>query len=219
MRFDATDQERSTLRDGSEVTLRPIRPEHKALLRAGFERLSADSRYTRFFTAKLDLTDKELEYLTDVDGTNHFALGAIVEGPDGEQGVGVARFVRDEDDPEVAEPAVTVVDDWQGKGLGNLLMQRLADAARERGIRRFHCLVLDDNAAARRMLERLSPALRVADAGYGALDVEVDLPDPEHPPEETALHRLFRHIAEAAVSVPLGRRLLKALGGEDPPPR
>src|SRR5262249_26789271 len=105
-RFDASYRETLELRDGSTVELRPIRPEDKPIFLDGFARLTPESRYLRFFTGKDHLTDAELAYLTEVDGERHFALGAIA--PDG-RGAGVARFVRLEDEPDVAELAVTVV--------------------------------------------------------------------------------------------------------------
>ncbi len=76
-----------------------------------------------------------------VDGFS--AVVAVQRGPDGElEGLGVARFIRDPDDPGVAEPAIAVVDAWQGRGVGRVLTDRLVDAARERGIRELRCTVL-----------------------------------------------------------------------------
>src|SRR6266568_8681079 len=82
-RFDGRYRETALLRDGSRVVLRLVRPDDKALLRRGFERLSPESRYRRFMSAKSQLTDAELAYLTEVDGWSHFALGAVVEGAGG----------------------------------------------------------------------------------------------------------------------------------------
>src|SRR5436189_102460 len=113
-----------------------IRPEDKPLLRRGLAKLSVESRLRRFFAARNDFTPAELVYLTEVDGKDHVAIGAL-RADDGE-GVGVARFVRHAPAGEVAEPAIAVVDDMQGKGLGRLLLARLVAAARERGVTRFH---------------------------------------------------------------------------------
>src|SRR5436305_11121880 len=131
-RFDASWREEAVLEGGTRATLRMLGPDDKALLRAGFEQLSAASRYRRFHGPKASLSEAELRYLTECDGENHFAVGAtaIIDGH--EQGVGVARCIRLRDRPEVAEAAITVVDAWQGRGLGKLLLHRLMEAAHER---------------------------------------------------------------------------------------
>jgi RimJ/RimL family protein N-acetyltransferase len=105
----------ATLRDGARVTLRPITPEDKPLIAASFERLSEESRYRRFFTSKKELSAAELDYFVDVD-SNHEAIIAVDQLS--REAVGVARYVRSNDDTEVADLAVTVIDDWQGRGLG-----------------------------------------------------------------------------------------------------
>src|SRR5689334_14196650 len=98
------------LRDGSHVRLRPIRPGDKDQLERGFDRLSPESRYRRFLCPMNELSDHMLEYLTDVDHHDHEAIVALDE--ESGEGIGVARYVRHLDRPEVAELAVTVMDDW-----------------------------------------------------------------------------------------------------------
>jgi hypothetical protein len=95
-------------RGGGTQTLRLVRPEDKELLREGFAQLSPTSRYLRFFAAKQDLTEAELVQLTELNGIDRLALGAVRERPDGErEGLGVARFARDPAAPDVADAAVT----------------------------------------------------------------------------------------------------------------
>ena len=108
------------LRDGSAVLIRPVRSADAPLVADGFARLSARSRQLRFLTPKKDLSPAELRYFTDVDHHDHEALGAL-DHPGG-RGVGIARYVRDADDPQAAEIAVTIIDDWQGRGLGTELV-------------------------------------------------------------------------------------------------
>lgn len=119
-RYDESYEETVHLSDGQRIHLRPMRPSDKQMLLDGFEHLSPDSRYARFMAPKSTLSERELRYLTQVDGINHFAIGAIrrhlVSKP---EGVGSARFVRLSDQPDTAEPAVTVLDDFHGKGLGD----------------------------------------------------------------------------------------------------
>ena len=108
-------QPRVMLRDGSAVLIRPVQGDDAPLLADGFARLSAKSRRSRFLTGKEELTTRKLRYLTEVDRHDHEALGALnhVDG----RSVGIARYIRSADDPQTADVAVTVVDDWQGRGL------------------------------------------------------------------------------------------------------
>jgi acetyltransferase len=167
LRYTPDYRERARLKDGTEVLLRLVIPADKLLLKRGMDNFSPESRYHRFLHAKQELTAGELEYLTELDGTDHFALGALVTDAAGvEQGVGVARFVRFGDEADTAEPTVAVIDDYQNLGLGSLLFARLSDAARERGIRRFHGRMLAHNKAMRGLLHRVAPDLRWSGTGY-----------------------------------------------------
>jgi GNAT superfamily N-acetyltransferase len=144
--YDDRYREEARLPAGLQVVFRAVHPEDKNLLAEGMSRLSPASRYFRFLSPKKSLSKIELAYFTEVDGHNHFAIGVARPQPGGgEEGIGVARFVRFQDDPEVAEPAVTVIDDYQGCGVGTALLRRLVEAARERGIKRFRCEFLADN--------------------------------------------------------------------------
>jgi GNAT superfamily N-acetyltransferase len=197
--------ERAVLRNGTAVRLRLLAPEDKALLRAGFEKLSAESRYARFLAPKTTLTDEELRYLTEIDQENHFALGAVREEGDGSGapvGLGIARFIR-LDDPTSAEAAIAVADEIQGCGLGRLLFVRLCAAAAERGIERFHCDVLGSNTDMA-LLAKVCPE-RTVEVEAGVMRIELPLPNvaprepAEGPPPAGPMYRLFRAAAENAV--------------------
>ena len=159
------------LRDGSEVVIRQVRSADAPLLADGFARLSPESRRLRFLRRKDELTSAELRYFTDIDHHDHEALGALDQA-DG-RGVGVARYVRDADDRRSAEIAVTVVNDWQGRGLGTELLAQLSGRARAAGIRRFTALVSADNAAMAALLRSASadPVHRE----YGTVEYEIPL--------------------------------------------
>ena len=159
------------LRDGSAVLIRPVRPADDGLLADGFARLSDRSRRMRFLGAKEALSAAELRYFTDVDHRDHEALGALDHARGG--GVGIARYVRDREDPHTAEIAVTVIDDWQGRGLGTELLARLSDRARQEGIDRFTAAVAADNAAMTRLLRNLGGSR--TGRGFGTLEYEVEL--------------------------------------------
>jgi RimJ/RimL family protein N-acetyltransferase len=136
---------KAVLRDGSEVVIGPVGPADAALLQDGFSRLSPRSRQLRFLGIKKSLTAADLRYFTQIDHHHHEALGAVDRA--GGQGVGVARWVRSTEDAQTAEIAITVVDEWQRRGLGTELLGLLAERAREEGIHRFTALAGGDNAA------------------------------------------------------------------------
>src|SRR5690349_3921107 len=162
------------LRDGSKVLIRQVRSADAPLLADGFARLSPRSRQLRFLTRKQQLSSAELRYFTDVDHHDHEALVALNHA-DG-RGVGIARYIRHAEDPQAAEIAVTVVDDWQGHGLGTELVTRLTARARQEGIRRFTALVAEDNTAVARMLRNASASL--AGRGPGTAEYEITLMPP-----------------------------------------
>ena len=157
------------LRDGSEVTIRKLTPRDAPVLAEAFERLSPQSRDLRFLSAKPRLSSNDLQYLTDVDGHLHEALGAVDKATG--RGVGVARFVRLDADAPVAEVAVTVVDDWQRRGLGTLLLERLSERARAEGIERYTALVSGENRAIVGLLDahRRARAQRQRRCGHGRI--------------------------------------------------
>jgi GNAT superfamily N-acetyltransferase len=166
------------LPDGTVVTIRPIQRGDRDEIRHQFLRLSPESRYRRFFHPVTELTEEMLAYLTEVDGEDHFAVVAIVDSLDlkTDQGIGVARFLRLPDRSDTAEAAVTVVDDFQRRGLGKLLLATLADAAKERGIRKFRGEVLTSNDPMRRLLREAGATATEEAAGTTTFDVSLDGP-------------------------------------------
>jgi RimJ/RimL family protein N-acetyltransferase len=194
------------LRDGTPVRLRLIGPADRARLAAGFEKLSRESRYWRFFTAMPRLPERMLDRLVATDGWKHVAIGAEVasEDPATAEGLGVARFIRLDDAPDVAEVAVAVVDAKQGLGLGSLLLRALVDAARERGIRRFRAILLSENARARALMAELTEEVSVRREN-GCLVYEVILPERT---EEEVGGLLARLLKLAASGVQFGFRVI-----------
>ncbi|HET7503152.1 MAG TPA: GNAT family N-acetyltransferase [Kofleriaceae bacterium] len=201
--------EEAVLSDGTKVRLRLVRPEDKELLRAGFDRLSPESRYARFLSPKASLSDDELRYLCEVDHENHFAIGAVRDRRDDEPGegpigLGIARFIRLADPPNTAEAAIAVADEVQHRGLGRLLLLRLVAAAAERGIERFRCEVLGSNASMAGLLAQVAPE-RTVEVGSGIMSIETSLPHvpPTQPPAgeplQSPIYRLFRAAAQNAV--------------------
>lgn len=213
-RFFSDDyEELAELRDGTRVLLRLVRPSDKQLLLRGFEQLSARSRYLRFLVPKAVLSEDELRYLTELDGEDHFAIGAVrleldvVENAEhvedlsvgeGEvrtdaaesmpslegEGLGIARMIRYPNERHVAEAAIAVADSVHGQGLGTLLFMRLVAAAGERGITRFRCEVHATNSSMKDLIASVNPEYTL-EVCAGVMSIELDLP-PTTPAESPA---------------------------------
>ena len=171
-----SDSERVVLGPGVEVLIRPIRATDKHLLAEGFEALSPEARFQRFFAPVVRLNESDLAYLTEVDHHNHEALVAI--DPDLGDLVGVARFIRTSPyrDRE-AEVAIVIADHWRGKGLGKALLSRLAHRAREEGVTHFLAVILADNSNATDLFENFAPRkTKVETRTPGQVEVLIDLP-------------------------------------------
>ena len=149
-RSSEAEPRRLTLRDGRVVDVRPLERSDREGLAAAVERLSDQTRYLRFATAKPRLTKRELDFLTDVDHHRHEAIVAI--DPTTGRGVALVRYIQVSDQPDVAEIAATVTDDWQGHGLGTALLARLAARARANGYSAFRASVLASNQRSIAML-------------------------------------------------------------------
>jgi RimJ/RimL family protein N-acetyltransferase len=137
-----------------------------------FDQLGPRSREQRFLTAKPRLTGADLRALTDVDGYDHVAL--VAREADGRP-IGIARFVRDAGDPVTAEVAVTVVDAWQGQGVGTRLAEALTQIARELGIVRISLVMAHDNDAAARLMHRVAGEVTRTGWDNGSVEFEVAL--------------------------------------------
>jgi RimJ/RimL family protein N-acetyltransferase len=190
------EEERVRLRDGSTVIVRSVRPEDRDLFTAGFERMSQESRYRRFMSHKKKLSERELDFFTQLDHELHEAVGAL-DAATGD-GAGVARMHRHPDDPSVAEAAVTVVDDWQGRGLGGVLLDRLTTRARELGVKHFEATLFTTNKAMLRLFEKLG-CMRSHREDLEVLAIDVDLPVDAAADE--ALASALRSVAEGSSAV------------------
>ena len=159
--------------DAPDLLIRPIVPGDATLLAGGLARLSRESVYRRFLSPRARLSQRELRYLTEVDFWRHYALVAVLRDQPREL-VAVGRWIRTAADFETAEAAIVVGDCWQGQGIGRQLGMRLADAARDRGVRRFTATMLAHNLAAHRLLASISDRLTaVHDGALDELTVEL----------------------------------------------
>jgi GNAT superfamily N-acetyltransferase len=149
MTFDAATYR---LPDGATVRIRPVRPTDAGWIAAGFEHLSDRTRTLRFLSPKRTLTSSEVRYLTLIDHCDHEALAAIDRD---HQPIAVARYVRDPSRPDSAEVAIVVTDEWQGRGVGTVLLNALHERAVGAHISRFTGLVLNENRAVKHLVRHL----------------------------------------------------------------
>jgi GNAT superfamily N-acetyltransferase len=189
-----------TLRDGSRIRIRQGHRSDRDLLLRGFKRLSPESRYRRFLAPIPELSDSMVRYLTEIDHHDHEAMIALDEKTG--EGLGVARYVRNPERPDAAEVAVTVIDDWQGRGIGTLLLEVLSARAREEGIATFTALMLAANEDMLDLLRQLDP-MRILDRETGRVEIEVPIPPIGLAPP---LRKLIRIAAQHDVAVPLTER-------------
>ncbi|MGB7043147.1 MAG: GNAT family N-acetyltransferase [Xanthobacteraceae bacterium] len=132
------------LRDGRRLEVRALVPGDRDGILKAFNRASPQSLRRRFFAAKRELSEKEIEFFSKVDFVNHVALAAVVEEEGRPVIVGGGRYVLTK--PGQAEIAFAVVDQYQGKGIGAILMRHLATIAREAGLKELVAEVLPENA-------------------------------------------------------------------------
>jgi GNAT superfamily N-acetyltransferase len=181
------------VRDGTRVLVRPIEPDDRERLQVGLYRLSPTSRYRRFHAAVSELSDAQLRYLAEVDPVNHLAWIALDPALPGEPAVGVARRIRLPTAPRTAEVAVTVLDAYQGRGIGTLLLGVLSRATAAQGIRTYRAYVEEDNDAMLRIFRDLGARVGCLELGV----YQLDIPLPEHADDlpDTPTGRVFKALA------------------------
>ncbi|MCP5419994.1 MAG: GNAT family N-acetyltransferase [Gammaproteobacteria bacterium] len=160
MDLHPVDQEKVTVAGGARFNLRRIRADDKAKLYAGFQRLSLLSRYRRFFSSKAELSPEDLRFLTEFDAMNHLALGLFELDDHGVEGdtIGVGRYIRDPDDPAIAEFSLAVADEYHSQGFGRLLLERLLSTAADNGIKRLQGYLLPDNTQVAKLIKKVRHA-------------------------------------------------------------
>jgi GNAT superfamily N-acetyltransferase len=170
------------LRDGSWALCRPIRSTDKDRLRTGLDWLSPRSRELAFHVPLHRLTADQLRYVTEIDHRDHVAWVALDPDDLDAPGMGIGRYVRLRHDPTVAEAAITVLDRYQGRGLGTLLLALLTGSALANGIRVFRNYVLADNDTMLELFEQLGATRqlltrRVYEVDFALPDDVAELPD------------------------------------------
>jgi RimJ/RimL family protein N-acetyltransferase len=174
------------LRDGTAAIVWSLLPTDREALREAYEHLSPESQFHRFLTPVPHLTETMLDHLVDeVDGIDHVArVLFVLEDDETGYPAGIARMIRYADEPTSADVAVTVADEYQGRGVASALLQELMRHRLE-GVERLDTMVAADNPASLAMLRRLGETT-VSSEGINMMRVIVELPpepDPEPKPE------------------------------------
>ena len=191
------------LADGTPVRVRPIVPADKPRIAKGLAALSAESRYLRFLRPVDHLSPEELTYLTEIDYQTHFAWGAELARGRELRGIGLARYVCLADDPTTAEAAIAVLDAYQGRGLGGILLSLLAESALENGVERFRSYVLSDNRKVLAALDEPGIERREED---DMVRFDIPLPLPAQAVRDSAMYQALRAVARGEVEIRPPRR-------------
>lgn len=178
---------RVTMRDDTELHLRPVLPGDSERTSSGPVEFSSETLYRRFQSPR-NPTKALMRYLFEVDYVHHF-VWVMTDGTDGPV-VADARFVRDEHDPSVAEVAFIVGDAYQGRGIGTFLLGALAIAADYHGVQRFSARVLTENLPMRAILDHFGAVWHRED--LGVVTTVIDVPAPPNPPFSPELSRQIR---------------------------
>jgi len=137
-------ERRETLRDGTEIFFRPVKPTDEPALSEMLYSLGDQSVHTRYFTRTMTFPHRDVQKLTNIDYRNELAIVGVVPGPAGEDVVAIAQYFLDPRS-QAAEVAFIVHDEWQDKGMGRFLFDYISQIAVRRGIRRFYAKVLPVN--------------------------------------------------------------------------
>jgi succinyl-CoA synthetase alpha subunit/GNAT superfamily N-acetyltransferase len=194
----------AALIDGTAITIRPLHPGDEAALRAFFGALSPESIRLRYFSARHELSDAELERLTGSDGRSHVHLGGFL----GAELVGVSDFVTV--NSSEAEVAFAVSDRLQGHGVASLLLEYLADLARSAGVTRFLAETMADNLRMLDVFRHAGFIERVGTPEAGVVGVTLDIS--ETPDVRAAIGERDRLASVAAVRTVLEPRSVAVIG-------
>jgi len=165
-----------TLRDGTEIFFRPVKPADEPALAEMLYSLSSESVRTRYFTSTMTFPHKDVQKLTNIDYRNDLAIVGVVPSPAGEQIVAIGQYFLDPK-TQAAEVAFIVQDEWQAKGMGTFLLEYLAQIAARRGVKRFYAKVLPRNRAMLNVFENSGFAISTEFDGEAySLDFELTPP-------------------------------------------
>lgn len=154
--FNQHFQQNLIWRGQHKLRMGTVLPSNKEQISRSLRDLSSESIRNRFLGTKKEFSEVELDYLTKLDGHNHYAIG-IEERENPHRGVAIARLVRSSTQPEEAEIAITIIDEFQNMGLGSLLIKLIALAATERDLERLSFTSMPQNNGITRLIQKIGP--------------------------------------------------------------
>lgn len=160
-----------TLRDGRSITISALKPEDRSEMLSAVGRVSAQSLYRRFFGPKRGFTEKETDFFVNVDFVNHVALVAVIDEDGKDTIIGAGRYIVTQ--PEKAELAFALIDQYQGLGIGTILLRNLVLIAREAGLQQLVAEVLPENIPMLTLFRKLGFTLK--SAGDGVVHAALEL--------------------------------------------
>ena len=167
-----------TLNDGTPLEIRLCCSEDKdhikTEIRDALNHMSVKTRCYRFAAPIDELSDSQLEYLSDLDNKDRLAWGVLDTSSGSEIGIALARYVRLEDEPHVAEFAITIIDKFQGRGLGTILLKRLIDSASSNGIQTLRGYVHPENAGMIQLGKKYNAKMNWEASTY-RIEIDVDM--------------------------------------------
>lgn len=163
----------SALNDGTPVCLRTIRPDDEERIREGIAKLSAESRYLRFFSPASALPDAVVQRLADVDGHDHIAWGALCSDRPGWPAIGAVHALRHRHDGAVGEFSIAVLDEFQGRGLARMMTAALLVDCFAEGLAILDVHILSENAAAKNLVKSMGAEWTGESAGVAEYRLDV----------------------------------------------
>lgn len=157
------------------LRLGSVLPSHRAQISQSLKDLSAESIRNRFMGSKKEFSPQELEYLTNLDGWNHYAIG--IEERDRPRGVAIVRMVRSSSNPLEAEVAITIIDEYQKLGLGSVLMKFIAMSAFERNLEQLSFTFMPQNEGIIRLIQKIGKSSHGSDSAMDYVQLCVNLKD------------------------------------------
>ncbi|MEJ2621744.1 MAG: GNAT family N-acetyltransferase [Candidatus Thiodiazotropha sp.] len=148
----------------------------KKQIELGFQHMSERSRQSRFATSINHLSDEQLDYLTDLDDKDKLAWCASVTRNGDERGIGIARYIRLADEESMAEFAITVVDEYQGQGVGHQLLSKLIESAAQNGFRVLRGYILMSNLPMLALCKHFKSLKTLVDGPFVIVDIVVKSP-------------------------------------------
>jgi acyl-CoA hydrolase/RimJ/RimL family protein N-acetyltransferase len=162
-----------TLRDGTEIFFRPVKPNDEPALSEMLYSLSEESIRTRYMTHTIVFPHKDIQRLTNIDYRQDMAIVGVIPRADGEEIVAIAQYFLDPK-TQAAEVAFLVQDEWQQKGMGTFLLDYLTQIAKQRGVKKFCAKVLPTNESMLAIFHNSGYKVNTEFDGY-AYDITYDL--------------------------------------------